>query len=395
MRGSVGDGARARSTSTGTSTSCRRSRAAQFRPRGRTAGSVGRGSADMKGGLVSMLYGAAAARELGLLGDGRIVLHLVCDEETGSVTGSGHLREAGHDRRRCASRCSPPSRPAASSGTRAAARSRCASRCEGRAGARRPGASRRERVRADGADRRAARRPRARAARAPHGLPARRATRRAARCSSWAAPRAAARTSTSCPGTAWFSVDRRFNPEEDLAEEVARLTRDDRRRGRRARRPRSAIDVLQRAAVRRHRRARIPPRVALARCVAAVEGAAPRFELCPGVLETRWYAQLGIPAFAYGAGRLDVSHGPGRVHRRGRDAPLRRGLRAVRGRPAPEPVGGRSRREPAAAWTAAPHSRRALGVCPTSPTSGRRSSPRPDSTGRCRRAGRRRRRHAS
>jgi hypothetical protein len=28
------------------------------------------------------------------------------------------------------------------------------------------------------------------------------------------------------------------------------------------------------------------------------------------VLETRWYAQLGIPAFGYGAGRLDVSHGP-------------------------------------------------------------------------------------
>jgi acetylornithine deacetylase/succinyl-diaminopimelate desuccinylase-like protein len=32
--------------------------------------------------------------------------------------------------------------------------------------------------------------------------------------------------------------------------------------------------------------------------------------MCPGVLETRWYAQLGVPAFAYGAGRLDVSHGP-------------------------------------------------------------------------------------
>ena len=29
----------------------------------------------MKGGLVSMLYGALAARELGLLGDRRIVLH--------------------------------------------------------------------------------------------------------------------------------------------------------------------------------------------------------------------------------------------------------------------------------------------------------------------------------
>ena len=49
----------------------------------------------MKGGLVSMLYGAVAARELGLLGDRRIVLHLVCDEETGSEAGSGHLRAAG------------------------------------------------------------------------------------------------------------------------------------------------------------------------------------------------------------------------------------------------------------------------------------------------------------
>ena len=39
-------------------------------------------------------------------------------------------------------------------------------------------------------------------------------------------------------------------------------------------------------------------------------GAPTSFELCPGVLDTRWYAQLGIPAFAYGGGRLDVSHGP-------------------------------------------------------------------------------------
>ena len=67
----------------------------QFRPRRENGRIVGRGSADMKGGLVSMLYGAAAAQDLGLLGDGRIVLHLVCDEETGSVTGSGHLRETG------------------------------------------------------------------------------------------------------------------------------------------------------------------------------------------------------------------------------------------------------------------------------------------------------------
>jgi succinyl-diaminopimelate desuccinylase len=28
------------------------------------------------------------------------------------------------------------------------------------------------------------------------------------------------------------------------------------------------------------------------------------------VLDTRWYSQLGVPAFAYGAGRMDISHGP-------------------------------------------------------------------------------------
>src|ERR1051326_9385782 len=39
---------------------------------------------------------------------------------------------------------------------------------------------------------------------------------------------------------------------------------------------------------------------ALVRSISAVEGAPPRFVLCPGVLEIRWYAQLGIPAFAYG-----------------------------------------------------------------------------------------------
>ena len=38
--------------------------------------------------------------------------------------------------------------------------------------------------------------------------------------------------------------------------------------------------------------------------------AAATFRLCPGVLDTRWYSQLGIPAFAYGGGGLDVAHGP-------------------------------------------------------------------------------------
>jgi len=53
-----------------------------------------------------------------------------------------------------------------------------------------------------------------------------------------------------------------------------------------------------------------PAAAALSRCITAVEATPPRFVMCAGVLDIRWYAQLGIPAFAYGAGRLAVSHGP-------------------------------------------------------------------------------------
>ena len=49
---------------------------------------------------------------------------------------------------------------------------------------------------------------------------------------------------------------------------------------------------------------------ALARTIEQVTGKAPVFEMCPGLLEIRWYAQQGIPAFAYGPGLLTVSHGP-------------------------------------------------------------------------------------
>src|SRR5262249_39335564 len=110
------------------------------------------------------------------------------------------------------------------------------------------------------------------------------------------------------PGSAWFFVDRRFNPEEDLDEEVSRLTNTISDAADRAG-AEVTVDLLQRAPSASTRETH-PASVALARCIAEIEGAAPRFELCPGVLETRWYAELGIPAFAYGAGRLDVSHGP-------------------------------------------------------------------------------------
>jgi len=110
------------------------------------------------------------------------------------------------------------------------------------------------------------------------------------------------------PGAAWFSVDRRFNPEEDLDEEMERLTATIEQAAA-ARGADASIEVLQRQPS-GHTDATSPAAVTLGRCVAAVEHAGARFEVCPGSLDTRWYAQLGIPAFGYGAGRLDVAHGP-------------------------------------------------------------------------------------
>ncbi len=279
---------------------------AQFEPRRAGGRIVGRGTADMKGGLVSMLYGAAAARELGLLNDGKVVLHFVCDEETGSVTGSGHLRAAGLiDAGALAMVTAEPTSGAVWHASRGAitllveVRGRAA-----HVGQAHLGVNAFEQM-VQIAE------PLASLA---HELLARRTEypveSEEARSSMLVVGGASGSGAgfNVVPGTAWFSVDRRFNPEERLDEELARLTTTIEAAARRAgaevnvevvqEQPSAATDATH------------PAALALARCVAEVEGAPPRFELCPGVLDTRWYAQLGIPAFAYGAGRLDVSHGP-------------------------------------------------------------------------------------
>jgi succinyl-diaminopimelate desuccinylase len=109
------------------------------------------------------------------------------------------------------------------------------------------------------------------------------------------------------PASCSFTVERRFNPEEDLETEKARLfsvLEESKNRG-----IDLDVDVLQEcrsSGVRED-----PPGArALADCIDAVTGSRPDFTMCPGALEIRWYARKGIPAFAYGPGLLDVSHGP-------------------------------------------------------------------------------------
>ncbi|TDC03847.1 M20/M25/M40 family metallo-hydrolase [Nonomuraea longispora] len=267
---------------------------------------IGRGTADMKGGIVSMLYGAAAAKELGLLGDGRIVVHLVCDEETGSVAGAGHLRAAGLiDPGALAMITAEPSGGSIWHAARGAVSLR---------------------VDIQGRE--------AHVGQADRGVnafqhmlhiarPAERyAADLAGRHTAYPMNPGDARGSmlvvgglsgggsnfNVVPGSAFFTVDGRYNPEEDLEGELKRLTGLIEGAAREI-----GADVSIRTTQLQPSAATDqdhPAARALARVVGEVEGTPARFEMCAGILEIRWYAQLGIPAFGYGAGRLDVSHGP-------------------------------------------------------------------------------------
>lgn len=109
------------------------------------------------------------------------------------------------------------------------------------------------------------------------------------------------------PGEFSFTVDRRINPEEHLEVEKERLF--------------EVLDSVQNEGVEFEVEVLQegkssgtsedePLAQVLARNIASIEGQRPAFEMCPGLLEIRFYAQKGIPAFAYGPGLLSVSHGP-------------------------------------------------------------------------------------
>jgi acetylornithine deacetylase/succinyl-diaminopimelate desuccinylase-like protein len=278
----------------------------QFRPQRADGRIIGRGAADMKGGLVSTIYGAAAADALGVLEGRKVVFHFVCDEETGSAAGSGHLLEAGLiDADALAMLTAEPTGGVVWLASRGAITLRVdVHGREAHVGQAHLGLNAFEKmICVAGPLAALAEKLRGRRTAFPVDSDAARGSVLVVGGSTGSGA-----NFNVVPGSAWFSVDRRFNPEEDLDEELERLT------DRIAKAAASAdaevtVDVLQKAPSASTDETH-PAALALARAIEQIEGVPTRFALCPGALETRWYAQLGIPAFAYGPGRLEVSHGP-------------------------------------------------------------------------------------
>jgi succinyl-diaminopimelate desuccinylase len=109
------------------------------------------------------------------------------------------------------------------------------------------------------------------------------------------------------PADAWFSIDRRFNPEESLAEAKRELNEVlDRHRS-------EGLDI-EVDALQEGESCEAPADTqlgkALSDAIQEVSGKRSPFELCPGILETRFFTTGAAPGYSYGPGILEVSHGP-------------------------------------------------------------------------------------
>ena len=270
----------------------------QFRPLVKGANLFGRGSSDMKGGLAAMIYGALAARDEGLLKNGRIGIVLVPDEETAGHRGSRDLDKRKLLGRGAVGMLTPePTSGVIWNANRGAVTLRATMRGKAaHVGRQFEGANAFERsvpamVRLLAIKHEVEQRDTQQ-----HISPA------AARKSILLlGGRAEAGTNFNVtPEFCSFTVDRRINPEESLFEERRRLY--------------NALEGFEIETLQDEASAATPAQdrlgVILSRHIATVTGKTPAFEMCPGLLETRFYAAHGIPAFAYGPGLLSVSHGP-------------------------------------------------------------------------------------
>ena len=279
--------------------------AEQFQPSRKEHFLFGRGSCDMKGGIVAMLYAARALQECRYSIDGRIVLTLVPDEETGGYRGSAWLARQGLlGKGGIGMLTAEPTSGMVWNANRGAITLRV--RVLGKSahvGLQHQGENAFERMHHVVA-RLLALKHEAELRRTEYNIGADQSRNSILMLGGQSGGGA---NFNVVPEVCWFTIDRRINPEEDLEEEKTRVL-DVLESCRREGIP-LEWDVLQEGRSSACREDEFLGQ-ALAHSIEAVTGKAPRFEMCPGLLETRFYAAQGIPAYAYGPGLLSVAHGP-------------------------------------------------------------------------------------
>lgn len=277
----------------------------QFDPQIKGENLFGRGSSDMKSGLAAMIYAAKAVQESGLLLNSRIGLVFVPDEETAGPRGSRHLVEKGILGQNAIGMLTPePTGGAIWNATRGAITLKVTIKGKSaHVGRQHEGVNAFEQMMTVVQSIQELKKEVETRATSFHT-----ASQPARHSILLIGGRSEAGTNfNAVPEAAWFTIDRRTNPEERLEEEKQRLLSllDDAR----ARGIDLTVEVLQEADS-----CGVPTgsplEEALTSSIQEITGRPPQIEMCPGLLEIRFYAARGIPAFAYGPGLLTVSHGP-------------------------------------------------------------------------------------
>ena len=259
---------------------------AQFQPYVKGPNLFGRGSSDMKSGLVAMIYAALAARDSGIKLDARIGLVFVPDEETAGARGSRYLAERGLLGKNGIGMLMPePTGGVVWNANRGAFSVRV----------RVPGKSAHVGRQHEGVN------AFERAIPLLQSLARLKAEVESRGSILMMGGRVEGGTNfNAVPECFSFTIDRRINPDEDLDREKTRLL--------------SVLESVQVEVLQEGKSCGVPDNgvvaSALARSIGQVTGKAAQFEMCPGLLEIRFYAERGVPAFAYGPGLLTVSHGP-------------------------------------------------------------------------------------
>ena len=278
---------------------------AQFEPHVKGVNLFGRGSSDMKSGLAAMTYAAKAIRDSQLPLQGRIGLVFVADEETAGPRGSRDLAARGLLGKNGIGMLTPePTGGVVWNANRGALTLRVTVRGKSaHVGRQFEGVNAFERM-LSVCDRLRRLKDEVEAHATSYHIAPEAARRSILMLGGQAG---AGKNFNVVPEQCVFTIDRRINPEEDFTAEKQRLLgvlEEARAAG-----IDLAVEILQEGGA-AGTSEDIALGKALAHSIREITGRDARFEMCPGLLETRFYAERGIPAFAYGPGLLTVSHGP-------------------------------------------------------------------------------------